>query len=119
MPKGKTKLKDMTNEILDRLDSLEEMAGRSTTNFENEMTAVNNKILALEDAICPQVAARLTRLERAVDNLTTAKGTSGVSFVPTGTDRYRQISDIIWQRLGICLTTANVRIIGSIIERIK
>lgn len=113
MPKGKTKLKDMTDEILDRLDELEENA----ITLDQRLTAADNKILALDEAICPKVAARLTRLERSMANLLPSAPLDAP--VLTGTERYRRIAQKIWARLGYSITTENVRVLLSIIESVK
>lgn len=53
MGKPVQKLKTMEDEILDRLDALE-----VTT------SAHNNRIAALDEAICPRVASRLNKIEK-------------------------------------------------------
>ncbi len=73
MPKGKKlkskpklKLKTMTDEILDRLDHVEDvLEDHANCGMRND-----NQIAALEEAICPRVAARLTALERSTKALT-------------------------------------------------
>ena len=53
MGKPVQKLKTMEDEILDRLDALEVTAN-----------AQNNRIAALDEAICPRVASRLNKIEK-------------------------------------------------------
>lgn len=58
----KRKLKTMQDEILDRLDHIEDcLEYHANAGIRND-----NQIAALEEAICPRVAARLTALERTV-----------------------------------------------------
>lgn len=76
MAKAKTKAKDMTSEILDRLDVIENdmkqglqrvfaVEGQQKVYAATEQRQ-DHQLRGLEEAICPRVAARLTHLERIV-----------------------------------------------------
>lgn len=57
---AKAQTKNMTSEILDRLDQLEALVPPDA------VTHALHRISTLEEAICPKVAARLSALERNV-----------------------------------------------------
>jgi len=67
MPKGKKlKLKTMQDEVLDRLDHMETvLEDHANCGIRNDA-----QIAAMEEAICPKVAARLASLERGHQHLT-------------------------------------------------